>query len=86
MRPNQQEHQTRRKAARLVNFVMRRMKTFALMRGGIIGAAAVAAPTAVLLLSLGLTERVDDFETTADRIECRGVVQVCGLLADSRVG
>ena len=55
MRPNQQEHQTRRKAVRLVNFVVRRMNPFALMRGGMIGAAAVAASTVVLLLSLGLT-------------------------------
>ena len=31
-------------------------------------------------------ERVNDFETPAERIECRGVVQVCGLLADFRVG
>ena len=31
-------------------------------------------------------ERVNDFETAAERIECRGVVQVCGLLADFRVG
>ena len=32
------------------------------------------------------TERVNDFETTAERIECRWVVQVCGLLAGFRVG
>jgi len=32
------------------------------------------------------TERVNDFETAAERIECRGVVQACGLLADFRVG
>ena len=31
-------------------------------------------------------ERVNDFETAAERIECRGVVQACGLLADFRVG
>ena len=31
-------------------------------------------------------ERVNDFETPAERIECRGVVQVCGLLAGFRVG
>ena len=31
-------------------------------------------------------ERVNDFETAAERMECRGVVQVCGLLADFRVG
>jgi len=31
-------------------------------------------------------ERVNDFETAAERIECRGVVQVCGRLAGFRVG
>ena len=32
-----------------------------------------------------MVERVNDFETPAERIECRGVVQVCGRLADFRV-
>ena len=32
------------------------------------------------------TERVNDFETAAERISCRGGGQVCGRLADFRVG
>ena len=33
-----------------------------------------------------LPERVNDFETPAERIECRGVVQASGLLVYFRVG
>lgn len=31
-------------------------------------------------------ERVNDCETPSERIYCRGVVQVCGLLVDFRAG
>jgi hypothetical protein len=31
-------------------------------------------------------ERVNDFETPAERIYCRGVAPVCGRAADSRAG
>ena len=33
-----------------------------------------------------VAERVNDFETAAERSECRGLVQVCGRLAGFRVG
>jgi hypothetical protein len=36
--------------------------------------------------NLNGTERVNDFETPAERIECRRVVQVCERLADLREG
>ena len=51
--------------------------------------AVPLAPVKIMLIGGSATEgpeRVNDFETTAERIECRGVVQVCGLLADFRVG
>ena len=52
------------------------------MRIGV-GAKGKRLGTVALALS---PERVNDFETPAERIECRGVVQVCEWLADFRVG
>jgi hypothetical protein len=48
-------------------------------------ASAVSECTA-RWLRIKRPKHVNDFETAAERIECRGVVHACGLLAEFREG